>query len=143
MCSTCAEYSSKQTEMIKGWMDEWMDGIHAHVCSVTFDSLWHHGPLAHQAPLSMEFSRQEYWSRLPFPSPGDLPNLEMEPESLVSPAMAGGFFITVPPEKHQRLYNSVNQLCFNKKTFKSYQNGPSSSLGSSLHLPVGDLLKDK
>ena len=37
--------------------------------------------LAHQAPLSMEFSRQEYWSRLPFSSPGDLPDPEMEPGS--------------------------------------------------------------
>ena len=37
--------------------------------------------LAHQAPLSMEFSRQEYWNGLPFPSPGDPPNLETEPRS--------------------------------------------------------------
>ena len=39
---------------------------------------------AHQAPLSMEFSRQEYWSELPFPPPGDLPNPGIEPESLES-----------------------------------------------------------
>ena len=44
------------------------------------------------APLSMEFSRQEYWSRLPFPTPGDLPHPEIEPESLASPSLAGGFF---------------------------------------------------
>ena len=37
--------------------------------------------VAHQAPLSMGFSRQEYWSRLPFPSPGDLPNPGIEPGS--------------------------------------------------------------
>ena len=37
--------------------------------------------VAHQGPLSMEFSRQEYWSRLPFPSPGDLPNPGIEPAS--------------------------------------------------------------
>ena len=43
---------------------------------------------AHQAPLSIGFSRQEYWSGLPFPSPGDLP------EALTSPALAGGFFTT-------------------------------------------------
>ena len=41
---------------------------------------------AHQAPLSMEFSRQEYWSRLPFPFPGDLPNPGMEPRSPASQA---------------------------------------------------------
>ena len=39
--------------------------------------------IAHQTPLSMEFSVQEYWSELPFPSPGDLPNLGMEPQSPV------------------------------------------------------------
>ena len=49
-----------------------------------------------QAPLSMGFSRQEYWSRLPFPSPGTFPNPEME---AVSPALAGGFFTTLPPGK--------------------------------------------
>ena len=47
-----------------------------------------------QAPLSMGFSRQGYWSGLPFPPPGDLPNPGIEPESLVSPALAGRFFIT-------------------------------------------------
>ena len=42
----------------------------------------------------MEFSRQEYWSGLPFPPPGDLPDPEVEPESLMSPALAGRFFTT-------------------------------------------------
>ena len=49
--------------------------------------------IACQAPLSMEFSRQEYWSGLPFPPPQDLPNLETEP---VFPALANGFFTTEP-----------------------------------------------
>ena len=49
---------------------------------------------AFQAPLSMGFSRQEYWSGLSFPSPGDLPNPGIEPGSLASPAMASGFFTT-------------------------------------------------
>ena len=48
---------------------------------------------AHQAPLSMEFPRQAYWSGLPFPSPGDLPDTGVEP---ASPALTGGFFITEP-----------------------------------------------
>ena len=43
---------------------------------------------------AMEFSRQEYWSRLPFPHLGDLPNAEFEPESVVSPALASGFCTT-------------------------------------------------
>ena len=54
--------------------------------------------VAHQAPLSMEFPRQEYWSGLPFPSPGDLPNPRVEPSS---PALADGFFTTAPPGKPQ------------------------------------------
>ena len=55
--------------------------------------------VAHLAPLSMGFSRQEYWGGLPFPSSGDLPNPVIEPESPVSPALAGGFFTTAPPGK--------------------------------------------
>ena len=47
----------------------------------------------HQTPLSMEFSSQEYWSGLPFPAPGDLPDPGIEPMSLVFPALAGGFFL--------------------------------------------------
>ena len=50
--------------------------------------------VARQAPLSMEFSRQEYWSGLPFSTPGGLPNPATEPTSLVSPALTGGFFTT-------------------------------------------------
>ena len=45
--------------------------------------------VAHQAPLSMEFSRQEYWSRLPFPPPRDLPNRGIEPMSLASSPLQG------------------------------------------------------
>ena len=50
-----------------------------------------------QAPLSMGFSRQKYWSRLPLPPPGDLPNPGIKPTSLSSSALAGGFFTTEPP----------------------------------------------
>ena len=49
--------------------------------------------------MSMEFSRQEYWSGLPFPSPGDLPDPGIEPASPESPALAGGFFTTVAAGK--------------------------------------------
>ena len=80
--------------------------------SLTFSSLEHTGHLfcsaqllsrvhlfatpwtvARQAPLSMAFSRQEYWSRLPFPTPGDL-DPGTKPVSLISPALAGEFFST-------------------------------------------------
>ena len=58
--------------------------------------LWCHGTVACQAPLSMGFSRQEYWSRLPFLSLGDIFNPGIEP---MSPALAGRFFTTEPPGK--------------------------------------------
>ena len=63
--------------------------------------------IAFQAPLSMEFSRQENWSGLSFPSPGDLPYLGIEPESLMSPVLAGGFFTTVPPGKPPKSLSSL------------------------------------
>ena len=53
-----------------------------------------------QAPMSMGFSKQEYWSGLPFPPPGDLPDPGIEP---VSPALAGRFFIIEPPERPPRI----------------------------------------
>ena len=49
--------------------------------------------VAHQAPLSMGFLRQKYWSGLLFPPPGDLPNPGIEPTSYASPALAGRFFL--------------------------------------------------
>ena len=50
--------------------------------------------VALQAPLSMGVSLQKFWSGLPFPSPGDLPDPGIEPMSLTSSALAGGFFTT-------------------------------------------------
>ena len=58
--------------------------------------LWPPRTVPHQVPLSMGFPRQEYWSGLPFPSPGDPPNSGIEP---ASPALAGRFFTTEPPGK--------------------------------------------
>ena len=59
--------------------------------------------VALQAPLSMGFSRQEYWSRLPCPPPGALPNPGIEPTSLMSLALAGGFFTTSATEDTLRI----------------------------------------
>ena len=56
-----------------------------------FMTLW---TVACQAPLSMGFPRQEYWSGLPFPSSGDLPHKGIEPTPLMSLALAGGLFTT-------------------------------------------------
>ena len=62
--------------------------------SVVSDSSVTPWTAAHQAPLSMGFPRQEYWSGLPLPSPGDLPDPGIEP---VSPALAGRLFTAAPP----------------------------------------------
>ena len=61
--------------------------VQSHLCNP-----W---TVACQASLSVEFSRQEYWSGLPFSTPGDIPNPEIGPESPVSPVLAGRFFTTV------------------------------------------------
>ena len=55
--------------------------------------------VAHQTPLSLEFSRQEYWSAMPFPTPEDPPDPGIEPRSPVSPELAGRFFTTARPAK--------------------------------------------
>ena len=89
-----------------------------------------------RASLSMGFSRQEYWSGLPCPPPGDLPNPGIEPASLASPALAGRFFITnttwenpkrergewkvclIPVPDHHPLDNRSFPEYINKITFK-------------------------
>ena len=67
-----------------------------HVCSVMSHSAtpW---TVAHQAPLSMEFPRQESWSGLPFPTSGDLPDPGIEPLSSAAAALTGRFLTTEEP----------------------------------------------
>ena len=78
--------------------------------SVVSDSFATPWIVACQAPLSMEFSRQEYWSGLPFPPPGDLPNPGIKPVSPTSPVLAGGFFATETPGKaHLYLHRYINK----------------------------------
>ena len=60
--------------------------------------------VARQAPLSIEFSRQEYWSVLPFPSPGDVPYPGIEPGSS---ALQADSLPSEPPEKHNRKLKQV------------------------------------
>ena len=62
------------------------------------------GTVAHQAPLSMESSRQEYWGWLPFPPSGDLPLAETEPKFPVAPALANRFCNTEPPGKPHNFF---------------------------------------
>ena len=59
---------------------------------------------AHQAPLSVGFSKQEYWSGLPFYSPGDLPNAGIKPESPVSPALQADA-LPLEPSRGSIIYN--------------------------------------
>ena len=68
-------------------------------CLVVSDSFSTPWTAAHQAPLSMGFSRQEYWRGLSFPIPGNLPDPGIKPMSLESPTLAGGFFTTESPGK--------------------------------------------
>ena len=75
-----------------------MRPIHYALCMLTcfsrvqlFLTQW---TVAHSEPLSSGFSRQKYWTGLPCPPPGDLPNLGIKPTSLTSPALAGGLSTT-------------------------------------------------
>ena len=77
--------------------------MHAQLCLTLCDLM----TVACQAPLSLGFSRREHWSGLPFPPPGDLPNPGIEPMSPVSPALAGGLFITMPPGWHTHVYECI------------------------------------
>ena len=89
----------------------------AQVCLVSDSATpW---TVACQAPWSMKFSRQEYWSGLPFPTLGDLPDQGIKPKSLASPALAGRFFITAPPGKpspYQRYWLSLYLLLLNSSS---------------------------
>ena len=78
-------------------------GVHRFSCVRLFMTLW---LVAHQAPLSMGFPRQAYWSGLPFPPPGDLPDPGIKP---MSPALAGGFFTTELPGKHHHLREQLER----------------------------------
>ena len=72
------------------------------VCSLALSHVWLFvtpWTVTLKAPPSVEFSRQEYWSRLPFPIPGDLPNPEIKSSFLMSLILVGGFFITTPPRE--------------------------------------------
>ena len=81
-----------------------VDGNLVANSSPTFVILW---TVACQVPLSMEFPRQEYWSGLPFPSPGDLPNSGIRP---MSPALQVDSLLTEPQEKPTRLSKKQMKL---------------------------------
>ena len=89
--------------------------------------------VAHQAPLSMGFPRQEHWSGLPFPPPGDLPEPGIEPRS---PALAGGIFITEYMESRNKKYKVF--IIFDmtpKRYLLKRRTKCRSSLRGGLHFP--------
>ena len=95
-------------------------------CVQLFATLW---TIAHQAPLSMGFSRQEYRSGFPFPSPGYLPDPGIETASLVSPTLAGEFLPLCHLGSLTLQYCSLNRrhLLINHSTFLDVEKQVSSS----------------
>ena len=85
-------------------------------CSVVSNSSVTPWTTSHQAPLSMGFSRQEYWSRLPFPSLRGLPDPGIKPMSSASPALAGRFLTTKPSRKPTWIFMAA--LFTNVKSLK-------------------------
>ena len=107
---------------------------------------------AHQAPLSVGFSRQEYESRLPCPPPGDLPHLGTEPASLTSPAFPGRFFITStlwealcsykqsPNIRHLSLFLNHSMLALGSSNSLDNSRILENSLDSSSHIQAASIL---
>ena len=83
-----------------------------------FATLW---KVAYQAPPSMGFSRQEYWSGLPFPSPGDLPNPGIEPRS---PTLQADALTSEPPAKRIYVYIYIYTYYFRSGVSKQQPAGP-------------------
>ena len=87
------------------------------VCAQALNCVWLFATpwtVACQVPLPMGFPRQEYWSGLPLPCPGDLPHSEIKSTSLVSPALAGGLFITEPPSNYYIIFSCDYGCCYYK-----------------------------
>ena len=96
-------------------------------CVQLFATLW---TTAHQAPLSMGFPRQEYWSGLPFPSSGDLSNPGIKPTSLVSPALVARFFTIVASKTVLKIMNFL----FRKNSIKKNNKNQLQSRDNSVYI---------
>ena len=81
--------------------------------------------VVYQAPQSMEFSRQECWSGLPFPSAGDLPNPGTEPGS---PTLQADALPSQPPGKHNKKKESKMVVAKRQRKGKAYKNGTKENL---------------
>ena len=82
-------------------------------CLVVSSSFMIPWTVAHQVSLSIAFSKQEYWSELPFPTSGDLPDPETEPMSPTSPALASRFFTNKPLGKPK----CKDGMCLSRRMF--------------------------
>ena len=110
-CTSCSSWENQWGRAGAGGPDTL--GLEVGVCCVLsrfhsvqlFVTQW---TVVCQAPMSMGFSRQEYWSELPCHPPGDLPDPGIEPASPVSLALAGEFFTTVPPGKRTEYWFHPN-----------------------------------
>ena len=91
----------------------------ACVCAQSCPTLGPPSSVARQASLPRGFPRQEYWSGLPFPPSGDLPNPRVEPESLASPALAGRFFTPAPGKPHNKTGHDI-QDCYYQLVLRSH-----------------------
>ena len=100
--------------------------------------------IALQAPLPVEFSRQEYWSHFPCPPPGELPHPETEPTPLMSPALVGSFF-TTSATWEVRFSNLFfyGQVCFlpSLRNFTHFRSTYSSKLSSSSFTIVDSIFR--
>ena len=85
------------------WLKRLSSSIYIYI---TYIKSWSSWTVACQTPLFMGFSRQEYWSGLPFPTPGDLSDPRIKPTSPASPELAGGFFATTPYGKPTSLLHT-------------------------------------
>ena len=94
------KYVISLNQQLYEWKKKWS-------CSVVSDSLRPHGLVAYRGPLSMGFSRQEYWSGLPFSSPGDLPNPGIEPRS--SALQADSLPAEPPGKPNYMKYNKMQR----------------------------------
>ena len=106
-------------------------------CVHLWGTLW---TVVRQAPLSMGFSRQEYWSGLPCPPPGDLPNPGIKPRSLRSPALAGRLFTTSATGEAQQ-GNPTQQ--WKRRTADAYNNLDPVSVGHRDVLPDAESQTEK
>ena len=92
--------------------NKYLSSPHVCVCAQLFSwvQLFATPPTVnHQVPLSLKFFREEYWSKLIFPPPGDLPNPGIKSAPLVMPALAGRFFTSVPPGKLHHLMKNCEK----------------------------------